>query len=282
MKHPLPAEAQDLPAKPAIVVRADSADETTRERAAELARRVGLDCVQEIGPGVEMLLAVTAERLELQFPQRGGPGPMYVDFVEGPLGYAQRVNRFGLLFQAVGFRSGRPSILDATAGLGRDAFRLALHGCQVTAVERSPILHALLADGLTRALADAETCDRLGGRLTLVHADARDILREMDPADSMEGPDVIYLDPMFPPKKKSALPKVEMRILRQLVGDDSDASELFALAMGVARKRVVVKRHRHAPPLGPEPTHSHCDQTARYDVYVPATRRLLEQPSASD
>jgi len=76
---------------------------------------------------------------------------------------------------------------------------------------------------------------------------------------------------MFPPQKKSALVKVEMRILRQLVGDDPDAGELFELARAVARQRVVVKRHRHAAPLSPNPTHSLSDKTTRYDVYVRPT-----------
>lgn len=210
-------------------------------------------------------LTATAERLELRFPQRGGPGPLYVDFVGGPLGYARRVNRFGLLFQAVGFRNGRPTVFDATAGLGRDAFWLAYHGCRVTAVERSPILFALLQDGLERAARVPEIRERLGDRLHLLHADARDLLQRLGPADM---PDVVYLDPMFPLRKKSGLVKVEMRILRRLVGDDPDAGELFALARAVARQRVVVKRHRHAEPLAPNPSHSLSDKTTRYDVYV--------------
>jgi 16S rRNA (guanine1516-N2)-methyltransferase len=78
---------------------------------------------------------------------------------------------------------------------------------------------------------------------------------------------------MFASRKKSALVKVEMRILRQLVGDDPDAGELFELARAVARQRVVVKRHRHAEPLAPNPTHSHSDRTTRYDVYIRPLRR---------
>lgn len=221
-------------------------------------------------PSRDMQLTTTNERLELRFAQPGGPRPLYVDFVDGPVGYTRRVNRFGLLFQAVGFRRGRPAVLDATAGLGADAFRLAYHGSRVTAVERSPILFALLQDGLARAARVPEIHEHLGDRLQLVHADARDILLRFAPQDA---PDVVYLDPMFPPKKKSALVKVEMRILRQLVGDDSDAGELFELACAVARQRVVVKRHRSAEPLGRSPTHSYCDKTTRYDVYVRAPGR---------
>ena len=113
------------------------------------------------------------------------------------------------------------------------------------------------------------------GSVQLLHADARDFLRQMRSTAApgcvstpAEAPDVVYLDPMFPPKQKSALVKKEMRILRQLVGDDADAGELFELACALARQRVVVKRLRHAEPLAPNPTHSHRDKTTRYDVYL--------------
>jgi 16S rRNA (guanine1516-N2)-methyltransferase len=215
-----------------------------------------------------MRLTATAERLELRFMQRAGPGPIYVDFVGGPHGYARRVKRFGLIFQAIGFRRGRPTVLDATAGLGGDAFRLAYHGCRVTAVERSPTLFALLQDGLTRAERVPEIREHLGNRLLLVHADARDLLQRLSPPDV---PDVVYLDPMFPIRKTSALAKIEMRALRQIVGDDSDARELFELARAVARQRVVVKRHRRAEPLAPRPAHTFSDKTTRFDVYVRAS-----------
>ncbi len=271
---------------------AAESEEPIQRQAAQLAAQLDLPLLPAgesayniaRAPAYDMLLTVTAERLELRFPQRGGPRPLYVDFVGGPLGYARRVNRFGLLFRAVGFHSGRPTVLDATAGLGRDAFRLAYHGCRVTAIERSPILFVLLQDGLERAARVPEIHEHLGDRLHLLNADARGILhqlasrilqqKERGPAarscvsSPPDVPDVVYLDPMFAPQKKSALVKVEMRILRQLVGDDPDAGELFELARAVARRRVVVKRHRHAAPLAPNPTHSYADRTTRYDVYV--------------
>jgi 16S rRNA (guanine1516-N2)-methyltransferase len=252
-------------ARAAVAVHAAETGESLRQRAAQLADRLALPLVDDADPAFEILLTMTEERLDLRFAQRGGPGAVCVDFVGGPIGYSRRVNRFGLLYQAVGFRGGRPSVLDATAGLGADAFRLAYHGSRVTAVERSPILFALLEDGLERALRDPEIREHLGDRLQLVHGDARDVLGQLSPADA---PEVVYLDPMFPPKKKSALAKVEMRMLRRLVGDDPDAAELFEAARAAARRRVVVKRHRHAEPLASGPTHSHGDKTTRYDVYV--------------
>lgn len=253
------------PGRPALAVCPAAQDDAVQQRAGILAAQLGLPLISTADPAFDIVLTVTADQLELRFPKPGAPGPMVVDFVGGPLGFARRVNRFGLLYQAVGFRHGRPSIVDATAGLGRDAFRLAYHGCRVTAVERSPILFALLRDGLDRALRDPEIAGKIGDRLQLFAGDARDLLRRLPAA---ERPDVVYIDPMFPARQKSALVKVEMRILRQLVGDDPDARELFELALPIARRRVVVKRHLHAPPIADDPTHSMGDKTTRYDVYV--------------
>lgn len=248
-----------------IAVFATAAAESIQQRAAQLAAKIGLPLVQVSDPAFEILLAVHAERLELRFPQPGGPGPMFVDFVEGRHGYARGVHRFGMLFRAIGFRNAPMTVLDATAGLGRAAFRLAYHGCRVTAIERSPILFALLADGLDRAARVPQIRDHIAGRLRAHQADTRDFLRQLASGDA---PDVIYLDPMFPPMKKTALVKVEMRILRRLVGDDLDSGSLFGAALAVARQRVVVKRFCHAEPLSPNPSHCHSDGTTRYDVYL--------------
>lgn len=248
-----------------VAVFAGESAELVQRHAAQLADHLGLSLVHFDDPAFEMLLTVTADRLELRFPRPGGPGPMCVDFVEGRHGYARGVHRFGLLFKAVGFGSGPVNVLDATAGLGRAAFRLAYHGCRVTAIERSPILFALLKDGLDRADRVPEIHEHLGGRLHVLRDDTRGYLQQL-PMDN--APDVVYLDPMFPEKKKSALVKVEMRILRRLIGDDLDAGELFEAARAVARHRVVVKRDRNAEPLSPNPSHSHSDGTTRYDVYL--------------
>jgi 16S rRNA (guanine1516-N2)-methyltransferase len=156
-------------------------------------------------------------------------------------------------------------VLDATAGLGHDAALLACMGYQVTAVERSPIIAALLKDGLARALADERYREALGGRLRVIVGEAREILGGLD-----EAPDAIYLDPMFPPKRKaSALAKKGVRLLRRVVGDDEDASELFEAAVARSVPRLVVKRPTSAPPLRPGPVASFTGKLARYDVYVP-------------
>lgn len=249
-----------------VAIYAESEELQVRAKAEQLAAELGLPISQNINDAYEYFLTLTPKRLELRRTERGVPGPIYVDFVGGPLGYSRRVGGTRLLYQAVGIRPGKPlpRVLDATAGLGQDAFLLAYRGCSVTAIERSPILAALLRDGIERVMRVPEISQRIDDRLKLMLADARDVLKHLP----IEGaPDVIYLDPMFPPKKKSALVKKEMRILRQLVGDDTDAGELFELARQIARQQVVVKRMRLAPPLAPNPTRAYSGRTTRYDVY---------------
>ena len=84
----------------------------------------------------------------------------------------------------------------------------------------------------------------------------------------IEAADVVYLDPMFPHRDKSALVKKEMQVFRTIVGDDEDSGQLLASALKHARYRVVVKRPRKAPAIeGPEPTTRVEGKSSRYDVY---------------
>jgi len=169
------------------------------------------------------------------------------------------------LLKAVGIRKGdrwRPRVIDATAGLGEDAWLLASAGCEVRACERNPFVAALLRDGLDRARA-AEP--EVAGRVVLVGPD----LREVDPGASTRV-DVICLDPMYPghAKRKTAERK-PLAVLRMLAGDDADADGLLDPALAMASRRVVVKRPRGAPPLaGRAPTVVHTARGHRFDVYA--------------
>jgi 16S rRNA (guanine1516-N2)-methyltransferase len=109
----------------------------------------------------------------------------------------------------------------------------------------------------------------IAARLNIVTADACLAMPALKPQ-----PDAVYLDPMFPPKrKKSALAKKEIRILRELVGDDPDAEDLLQISLQIATKRVIVKRHLSAPPLGQTPDKSYSGKLVRYDVYFCSTSR---------
>lgn len=263
----------DTVPRPRIAVIVEAHAAALREAARTLANELGLPLTgPEVGPSdtFDLFLVVGERGLELRPSGRNAPGSVRVDFVGGATGYRRvsGTSRRQPIARAVGIHRGVRKVLDATAGLGRDAFLLACLGCSVTAIERSPILGAMFCDGLARATAHPD--ERLRdviARINLVVDDARNILSELAEADR---PDVVYLDPMYPERSKAALVKKEMRLCRQLVGDDPDASELLDLARRVARRRVVVKRHRLALPLAADVALRYDGRRARYDVYRPA------------
>lgn len=237
--------------------------------AASLAQRLGLPLTEAAPTGLDYVLALTDSRLELRALDPKAPGPVYADFVGGRLAHRRRYGggRGQPLARAVGMKAGySPEVVDATAGLGRDGFVLASLGCRVVLVERSPVVAALLEDALARARQDALIGAWVQGRLQLVQAEGAAYLRGL-PAGRR--PDVVYLDPMFPERRKSALVKKEMRLFRELVGTDPDAPALLAAALACARRRVVVKRPKNAPPLqGPEPSGAVVSPNTRYDIYA--------------
>ena len=176
-----------------------------------------------------------------------------------------------MIAKAIGLNSlTAPHVLDATAGLGGDAFVLASLGCTVTMVERVPEVHALLADGLRVAgawgSAKDQTLIAILKRMTLVESDAT---KYMQTLEDTKKPEVVYLDPMFPLRTKSIQVKKEMHVFHQLIGKDIDADLLLQTAQECAQKRVVVKRPRIAPFLaGLEPNYTLEGRSNRYDVYL--------------
>jgi 16S rRNA (guanine1516-N2)-methyltransferase len=256
---------------PTVRLRVEALAPDFADAAAALAATLGLPRVGD----ADLALQVAADGLRLQALGPAAPGPVRVDFVAGAL--AHRVRHGGgsgqMIARAVGIQPGiRPTILDATAGLGRDAFVLAQLGCRLTLLERCPAIHALLEDGLQRARAAAEAAEA-SERMTLPPpADAIAAMR----AWTGEPPQVVYLDPMFPHRDKSALVKKEMRLFRPLVGDDLDAAELLAAALALATHRVVVKRPRKAPALaGPAPGYVLEGKSSRFDIYPLARLRPM-------
>ena len=242
-------------------------DAALSERAAELAARLGLEAIPPERPLTGLVLELLPESLQLRLVGAAhAPGPVLVDF--GSSEYRRRSGsiRNEAIARAVGLKGGRPlRVIDATAGLGRDAFVLASLGAEVLMLERAPIVAALLADGLRRAAADPALAD-IASRLSLREGEASDLLPALAPA---ERPEVVYLDPMFPDESTRGQVKKEMQLLRRLLGADADPVALLAAARAVARNRVVVKRPSRAAPLGGErPSHSIEGRSTRFDVYV--------------
>lgn len=236
-----------------------------------LAERLGLPWAAR-PPASGLWLIETAEGLAIAGdPARYGK-PLSADFVAGKADHRRRFGggRGQLVAKACGLARGvTPSVIDATAGLGRDAFVLAGLGAEVLMLERVPAIAALLEDALMRAGRDGEVAG-IAARMRLCRADAGDPQALLAAAnEACLRPQVIHLDPMFPHRDKSALVKKEMRLFRELAGDDDDAPRLLEAALDVATHRVAVKRPRKAPPLaGPRPAHTLEAKTSRYDLYV--------------
>ncbi|MGB0911899.1 MAG: class I SAM-dependent methyltransferase [Nitrospirales bacterium] len=190
-----------------------------------------------------------------------------IDFVSGRAEYRRKYGHAGgeAISRAVGVKKGhRPNVVDATAGLGRDAFVLATLGCCVHMIERCEEIAKLLDDALHRAANDKKIGPLIHEKLSLTCGDSRQVLQQV-PFE----PEVIYLDPMFPPKEKSALVKKEMRILQKLVGQDEDADELLNIALTIATNRVVVKRPGSADFLAElKPNTSIKSKKHRFDLYL--------------
>lgn len=268
----LPLDHQILAKKDTLTLHSQTLSPQT-QRLIEIAQRWQL-CSD---PNSPFALVLTAEHLELRVLNEPKQGAIFVDFIGGAVGHRRKFGggKGQAIAKAVGLNKGAPpKVLDATAGLGRDAFVLASLGCQVQMIERHPVVAALLDDGLERAKQDPEIGEWVAQRMSLIHASSINALEQLVENEYVQQPDVIYLDPMYPHpenKKKSALVKKEMRVFQSLVGADLDADALLAPALQLASKRVVVKRPDYANWLNHQkPSMAIETKKNRFDVYIKA------------
>ena len=210
-------------------------DKTDVELAKKIAKDWQLNYIGDIASiqrhtHLHYLLQVNFHHLELVKLDEPKLGTIKVDFVDGATAHRRKFGggRGQDIAKAIGLKHGfKPHVLDATAGLGRDSFVLATLGCNVTMMERMPIVAALLEDGLARAKLSLEVSD-IVERMSLINASS---IENMTLANT---PDVIYLDPMYPHREKSAAVKKEMRVFQSLVGEDLDADSLLEPALALA------------------------------------------------
>lgn len=243
-------------------------DNTVINQAQDLAKQLHLPVIANLQSEEAMtydyLLVFTRDYLGLQKPSEKNQTPFHIDFLSGKMLYRSKQAglRKELLARAIGMHPREnPFIVDATAGLGRDSFILASLGFEITMLERSTIIHALLVNAIERAKRDARMAPIME-RMHLIHANALAWL---------EGKqcDVITLDPMFPERKKSSLVKKEMVILQELLGNDDDSEPLFKLSLTCATHRIVVKRPRLAENIaGYIPNFSLMGKSSRFDIYL--------------
>ncbi|MFT4732957.1 MAG: 16S rRNA (guanine1516-N2)-methyltransferase [Gammaproteobacteria bacterium] len=220
----------------------------------------------------EWQLVYTSQGLALRLSNEPSWGDIIVDFNSPSLNYRKLHGggRNEALAKAIGIKGKDTlSVIDCTAGMGNDSFIMASVGAHVTMLERSPIIGALLEDALNRI----EVIPEFWGRMLLVKTDATDyILKQGTNKNAKPLADVIYLDPMFPHKKKSALVKKEMRAFQQLLGADVDSAQLLEAALNHAGSRVVVKRPSFAESIelasGRKPDTAIESKKHRFDVYI--------------
>ena len=197
---------------------------------------------------------------------------IHVDFLFGSLAHRKKYGggQGQAIAKAIGIKKYKLplNILDVTTGLAKDAFVLACLGCSITMIERHPIIAELVRNALEQA-EKADEFQKINQQgFKLIETDAIHYLEKIT-----DLPDVIYLDPMYPQRKKKAAVKKNMQILQKLIGHEPskeiDESKLFNLAINKAKKRVVIKRPKGAPSISnTSPTMTIESKITRYDVYV--------------
>ncbi|PSJ80146.1 class I SAM-dependent methyltransferase [Neisseria iguanae] len=238
---------------------AESADKSARE----LAQAFGLTIICQLPVDGEYLYAGSDG---ISLCRAGEKGRVQVDFTGGAAQYRRTKGGGELIGKAVN-HTARPTVWDGNGGLGRDSFVLASMGLNIHSFEQHPAVACLLHDGLNRALQHPDTAE-IARRMTL-HFGNTSILMPQT-AQAIGHPDVVYLDPMYPQRQKSAAVKKEMAYFHGLVGTTQDESGLLNTARAVAKKRVVVKRPRLGEFLnGEKPAYQYSGKNTRFDLYLP-------------
>ena len=153
--------------------------------------------------------------------------------------------------------------IDATAGMGEDAFLLAAYGYDMTLYEQNPVVAVLLKDALRRAKKHPQLKE-IAGRMKLVEGNSVEELKTR-----VDAVDLIYLDPMFPGRQKSGLSNKKLQLIQKLEPPCSDEVELFEAAIQAKPSKIIVKRPLKSPFLaGKNPTYELKGKAIRYDCYA--------------
>lgn len=164
-----------------------------------------------------------------------------------------------LIARALGIKDNIKNVVDLTAGLGIDAVFLSQIGFAVTSIERNPLLFFLLQEAQKKSQREEVK------KIRWILADSRIFLTDY----AITEPTSCYFDPMYPEKKKSALPRQEMVVFRELVGADEDAGSTLKLAVHKGFTRIAVKRPVKADVLLEGPDFQLTSKLVRFDVYYP-------------
>ena len=232
-------------------------DKPKEKEALALSKRLQLPLTTQ--PGPELSLKLEEDGLSLMgygLSYRGDFMQMLSRISKGRLGQE-------MLVHMAKTKNPNPKAADCTAGMGEDSFLLAAQGYEVTLFERNPVIGALLRDALDRAGREPQL-QEIVARMHLIEGDSVELLREQN-IDY----DLVYLDPMFPARKKSGLIQKKLQLLQKLEQPCMDEAVLMEAAIAAAPKKIVVKRPLKGPYLaGRKPSYSSKGKAIRYDCYL--------------
>lgn len=226
-----------------------------REAAEQLSQQLGVPIADSMGG--ELTLVVDSAGLSLV-----GCGMRY----QGD--FARMLNRVTkgrlhheMLVKIAKTKTERPIAVDAAAGMGEDSFLLAAAGYEVYLFERDKVIAALLRDALRRALQD-DRLREIVGRMRLIEGNSIERMPKLDIK-----PEIVYLDPMFPPRKKSGLIQKKLQLIQKLEQPCADEQELFDAAVSLRPKKIIIKRPLNGALLADQkPSYTVKGKAIRYDV----------------
>lgn len=228
-----------------------------KDMAEAFARRIGAEISEKPGPKLTILFHAKGVSLT-------GYGLSYQGDFENMLHRVTngRLQHEMLVRAAKSDKPGRKAI-DATAGMGEDAFLLAAQGYEVTLFEQNPVIAVLLKDALRRAKKHPVLKD-IASRMNLVQDNSVEGMSKLlDPVD------VIYLDSMFPARQKSSLINKKLQLIQKLEPPCSEETDLFDAAISASPSKIIVKRPLKSEFLaGRKPSYTLNGKAIRYDCYT--------------
>ncbi len=248
-----------------------SSEKISKDRLAVLSQNFELEhCSSDFDPKTSNRLVLDAGTMPYVLSNKvdGQFISMSIDFNSNKtLHRLKTINQREPLVKAIRNIEKTQTIFDLTAGLGGDSLVMVNRGFKVVAIEKNSMLWSLLS------LAH-ENWENFGlkERLSFYHGDSLELLRKPELFSRLqieESLDVVYLDPMFPESKKTALPNKEMQILRSILGHQGDdVEELLELSVKLAKNRVLVKRPIKSPPIKARPDSVFEGKSFRIDMYL--------------
>lgn len=232
-------------------------DNGDRDAADMLSRQLGVPLADSMGEALTLVFDGTGLSLV-------GYGMCY----QGD--FARMLNRVTkgrlhheMLVKIARTKTEHPVAVDAAAGMGEDSFLLAAAGYEVYLFEQDAVIAALLRDALYRAGED-DRLREIVGRMHLSEGNSIELMPRLGIT-----PEIVYLDPMFPPRKKSGLIHKKLQLIQKLEQPCADERELFAAAAAMHPKKIIIKRPLNGAPLADrKPSYTVKGKAIRYDVVV--------------